>query len=169
MIANPAATAATDGKKSPAIAAPSVENSKGQSRLISVTPGRSSGSDICIRASASSRAIGGEAALRRPIHAPSSAATAHQPTATSISDPVGSPDAFATVSAASSVAEPALSSTVALRKSTNRTGRSDQQRAQQLAHAVRAVDHHVRFALELRRALFRAHPDLQRLAEGAAI
>ena len=124
MIAKPAATAATCGMKIPRIAAPSVENSSGQSRLSSVSPGRSSGSDICIRASASSRAIGGEAALRRPSHAadqrgdePPADRDLHQRARRR------SPRTRATVSAASSVAEPALSRTVALRKSTNRTGR----------------------------------------------
>src|SRR5918997_4743273 len=159
MIAKRAATAATCGTKTPAAAAPSVETSRGQRRLSSVTAGRSSGSDICIRASASSRATGGEAALRRPTQAPNSPATSHHPTATSISVVSDSDEARATVRAASSVADAALSSTVVLRKSTNRTGRSDQQRAQQLAHAVGAVDHEVRLALELRRPLVGADAD----------
>ena len=83
MIAKPAATAETCGTNTPSTAAPIVESSSGQSRLSSVMPGRSSGSAICIRASARTRAIGGEAALRRPSHAPISAAAIHQPIATS--------------------------------------------------------------------------------------
>ena len=82
MIAKPEATAATGGTNSPRIAAPTVEISSGQRRLIIVSPGRSSGSIVCIRASASSRAIGGEASLRRPSQAPMSVATAHQPAET---------------------------------------------------------------------------------------
>ena len=121
MIAKPAATAETCGRKTPSAAAPIVENSSGQSRLSSVSPGCSSGSDICTRASASSRAIGGEAALRRPIQAPNSAATSHQPIVTSMNVGSKSSRTLSTVSVPRNVAEPALSSTVTFRKSTNRT------------------------------------------------
>src|SRR5215208_6637057 len=165
MIAKPAATAATCGRKNPSAAAPSVEISSGQSRLSSVRPGWSSGSVVWNFASASSRAIGGEAWLRRPTHAPARAATSHQPIA--ISDVVLSPswDVPTSVSAASSVADPALSITVALRKSTKRTEASGDERPQELAHAVGPLDHHVGLALERRRPLVGADPDSQRVLQ----
>ena len=123
MIAKPAATPATCGRKNESAAAATVTTSSGQSRLMSVSAGRGSGSAVCIFASASSRAIGGEAAWWRPISAPITAAIAHQHTAISVltCSPVRAPPMI--VSAASSVAAPAHSSTVAFRKSTNRTRR----------------------------------------------
>src|SRR4051794_41107964 len=69
-----------------------------------------------------------------------------------------------TVSAASSVAEAAESRTVALRKSPKRKG-SDQEGAQELSHAVRAVDHRVGLVLELGGRLVRAHADAHRVLE----
>jgi hypothetical protein len=82
MIAKPAATAATCGAKNPTTPAANVETSSGHSRLAIVNPGRSSGSDVWLRAVASSRAIGGVASARRPSATPISAATSHQPAAT---------------------------------------------------------------------------------------
>src|SRR3954469_3657752 len=70
---------------------------------------------------------------------------------------------------ASSVAPPALSSTVALRKSTKRTRGSDEQRPEEVADAVRALDHHVGLLLEARWALVGAHPDAQGVPQPAAL
>src|SRR3954468_14328580 len=74
-----------------------------------------------------------------------------------------------TVITASRVALPALSSTVALRKSGKRTRGSGEERPEEVAHAVRAVHHDVRLLLEPRRALVRAHPHAQRVAEAAGL
>src|SRR4051794_37617835 len=71
------------------------------------------------------------------------------------------------VVAASSVAAPALSSTVALRKSTKRT--SDEQRPQQLADARGTLDHDVGRLLELGRPLVRAHADADRHTQAAQL
>src|SRR5688572_5264571 len=72
-----------------------------------------------------------------------------------------------TASVASSVAQAALSRTVALRKSPKRTRRSAEQGPEQLPDAVGALDHPVRLLRELRRALVRAHADLDRRAQPA--
>src|SRR3954468_12962128 len=75
-----------------------------------------------------------------------------------------------TVSVASNVAHPALSRTVALRKSPKRTrARSVEQGPQQLADAVGALDHPVGLLRELRRALVGAHADPDRGAEAALL
>src|ERR671921_659222 len=71
------------------------------------------------------------------------------------------------VTTARSVAPPALRSTVALRKSTKRTRGSDEQRPEEVAHAVRAVDHDVGLLLEPRRPLVGGDADAQRVAEPA--
>src|SRR3954451_21613167 len=172
MIAKPAAIDATCGSNTASSPAPSVEMSSGHSRLSSVRPGLSSGSVVCERAPASSRAIGGDVSARRPSHNPMSAATIHQPTLTRISVPPGSCEMPITVIAASAVAAPALSSTVALRKSPNRTvagGRSVQQRAQEVAHAVGALDHRVGALLELGRTLVGPHADLGGMSDAAGL
>ena len=44
---------------------------------MSVVPGCSSGSVVCVRASASSRAIGGVVSARAPIERPIATATSH--------------------------------------------------------------------------------------------
>ena len=84
-------------------------------------PGCCSGSVVCVRAVASRRAIGGVVSARRPSQTPITAATAHQPTLTSTAVGSKSREAEIRVSTASKVAAPALSRTVTLRKSTNRT------------------------------------------------
>src|ERR1700742_4622083 len=72
-----------------------------------------------------------------------------------------------TVSAASSVAEAALSRTVALRKSPKR--KSVQERGQQDADAVGAVDHRVRLLLERRGTFVGAHAHAQGVVELAQL
>ena len=47
-----------------------------------MVPGCSSGSEDCARASASSRAIGGEVSARAPIATPIATAATHQPAVT---------------------------------------------------------------------------------------
>src|SRR4051794_21821423 len=170
MIAKPAAIDATCGWNTASTPAPSVEMSSGHSRLSSVRPGCSSGRVVCERAPASSRAIGGEVSARRPSHRPISAAASHQPRLTPIRIPSGSWEMPITVIAASAVAAPALSSTVALRKSPNRTvGASVEQRSEEVAHAVGARDHRVGALLELGRALVGTHADLDRVRDPAGL
>src|SRR5215207_5070024 len=153
MIVKPAATAATWGSKNETPAAPMVDSSSGHRRLTIVVPGASSGSVVCERAPASSRAIGGEVSARRPSAMPIVVASSHQPAATYTSTPSSSRAMPITVTVASSVAAPALSRTVALRKSPNRTAaRSGEQRLQELADAVGALDHRVGLVGELGRA-----------------
>ena len=82
MIAKPAATAATWGRKKPSTPATNVDSSSGHKRLAIVIPGRISGSVVCVFAVASSRAIGGFVSARRPSRTPITAATSHQPAAT---------------------------------------------------------------------------------------
>src|SRR3954468_4583969 len=74
-----------------------------------------------------------------------------------------------TVKVASNVAQPALSKTVALRKSPKRTRRSVEEGPQQLADAVGALDHPVGLLRELRRALVGADADPDRGAEAALL
>ena len=80
--AKPVPTAATWGSKNASAAAPTVRISSGHRRLSSVTPGCSSGSELCMRAAASSFAIGGVVSARRPIATPIPVATTHQARAT---------------------------------------------------------------------------------------
>ena len=122
--------------------------------------GRCGGSTPTVLAPPSSRAIGGDAAARRPSSRPIALATAHQPSA--IVAVPGSPAARAlsSVIAASVVAAAAHSSTVVLTKSAN--GISAQQDLEQLADAARAVDHRIGRRLELLRRLLGAHADAHR-------
>ncbi len=162
----PAATAATCGTKTLAIADASVMKSSDHRRLSSVTPGRSSGSVVWVRAVVSRRAIGGLASARRPNQMPISTAPAHQTAQKIASVPSPSRARPMTVRAASSVAAPAFSRTVALRKSPKRTG-SVEQSLEQLADAVGPVDHHVGLARQRRRPLVRPHADPHGCAQAA--
>src|SRR5271165_2431305 len=137
-----------------------VNTSSGHSRLIRIALGRCSGSVVVALALDSSRAIGGLAWARRPSRRPMTAATSHQPTETGRSrlfEPALA--ARSTVTAASAVAVAALSRTVALRKSTNRT--ELQQRLEQPAHSGRAVDGQIGLTGELRRSFVGADGDTQ--------
>ena len=119
-----------------------VENSSGHSRLSSVRPGLTSGSVVCMRALASSDAIGDDVSARRPSQIPMIPATTHQPATTGTISESPCVAAPASVTAASALAAPALSRTVIRRKSVNRTvseSIGDQQR-QQLLHSLGAVD-----------------------------
>jgi hypothetical protein len=121
MIANPVATAGIWGAKNAHAPAPRVERRSGQSRFMSARPGLSSGSVGCVRALASSVAIGDDVPEWRPIHPPMRAAMSHQPMATGTRRLPKAPCPEATVTAASALAAPALSSTVVLRRSVKRT------------------------------------------------
>ena len=76
---------------------------------------------LCVRALASSDAIGGDVSARRPSHSPTSAASTHHPAATGITSESARVGGRGEVTAASALAAPALSSTVIRRKSVNRT------------------------------------------------
>ncbi len=72
-----------------------------------------------------------------------------------------------TVTAASAVAAPALSRTVVLRKSTNRTCYRLQQRLEQTAHAGRAVDHEIGLGRQLRGSFVGADRHADRGGQGS--
>jgi hypothetical protein len=120
MIAKPVATAGTWGHTKASAPAPIVEINSGQSRFTNVRPGWTSGNDDCVRALASTEAIGDEVSARRPSHAPATPAIAHQAAETGTSKSSEDPLAPATVTAASAVAAAALRRTVVLRKSVKR-------------------------------------------------
>ena len=166
MIAKPAATAADLRLEHAEHRRAEVANSSGHSRLSSVRPGRSSGSVVCERAVGSSRRDRrrGLGAAAEPDPDQHGAAPPDALNTTSVGrTPARAP---MTVSAASSVAAPALSRTAALRKSPNRTAQSSSAWSMS-AHAVRAVDHHVGLLRERRRALVGADADPHRGAEAA--
>ena len=111
----------------------------------------------------SSRAIGGVVCARLPSRSPMTAAISHQPTAIGTSSLLELPAPASTVTAASAVAAAALSRTVVLRKSTNRTVL--EQRLEQPAHARGPVDREVGLACELGRGFVGAHRHAQRVGE----
>src|SRR6185312_14797432 len=100
---------------------------------------------------------------RRPSQIPIKPAATHYPAENGTSESLLSPAAPATVSAASTVAAPALASTVVRRKSANRTPARPPsvggQRRKQLGDAGGSVDHDVGLVGDLRRPLVRAHAD----------
>src|ERR1700733_9845720 len=173
MIANPVATAGTCGTPNATAPAPRVETSSGHNRLSIVRAGLPSGSEACVRALASSDAIGPDVPARLPSQMPIPAAATHQAAAngTSVSSPLFAPPA--TVTAASRVAQPALTRTVVRRKSAKRTPPSlsdpllrprprasvGRQRREQLDHAVRSIDHEVGLGGDLGRSLIGANSD----------
>ena len=100
----------------------SVNTSSGHSRLSRIAPGGARAASRWPSRVASRRAIGGLVSARRPSRRPITAAITHQPAQTGTSARLGTLRRPAsTVTAASAVAAPALSSTVVLRKSTKRT------------------------------------------------
>src|SRR5664279_4009750 len=134
MIAKPAAMPGTCGARKASPPAISVNSSSGHRRLTRIALGWFSGSAVLAFASASRRAIGG--------------VITHQPTTIGNRCSSELVPTASTVTSASAVAAPALSITVDLRKSTNRT-RLLQQRLEQFAHARRAVDGQVGLARQL--------------------
>src|ERR1700739_1106393 len=131
--------------------------SRGQSLLSSVSAGRCCGSAVLVLAPASSPPIDALTPTRRPSHRPIAAGTTHHPTIEPTRAVLLSTAAERTVIAASAEAAPALSSTVVLRKSTNRTRRplALEQRLQQGPNPALAVDRDVGLLDELRRRLLR--------------
>src|SRR5207248_495435 len=125
----------------------------GHSRLTIVRAGLTWGSEACVRALASNEPIGGEVSARRPCQIPNSAANTHHAAAKGTIRSLLLPAAPATVSAASTVAAPALARTVVRRKSVNRTTLIRGQRCEQLGHSGRPLDHQVRLVGDLRRPL----------------
>src|SRR6516164_6664163 len=123
-----------------------------------VRAGLTSGSEACVRAVASSDAIGGEVSARRPSQIPIKPAATHQPAENGTRRSSLLPVAPATVSAAKTVAAPALARTVVRRKSVNRTGWASVcgERREQLGHPGRAVDHDVGLIGDFGRSLVRA-------------
>src|SRR5258708_29873470 len=170
MIPNPVATAGTCGSANATAPAAMVEKSSGQSRLSSVRLGLTSGRDACDRAPASSVAICGALAARRPSQPPMNAATTHHVAATDTSVSSELPDAPNTATAASALAEAALISTVARRRSVNRTASAvGRERRQQVSHPIGSVHDDVRLLEQLGRPLIRAHPDADRGRETALL
>src|SRR6185437_5818578 len=159
MIAKPAAMPGICGARKASPPASSVNTSRGHSRLSRIALGCCSGSEVLACAVASSRAIGGLVAARRPSRIPTTVATSHQPaeTNTSVWSALDAP--ASTVTTASAVAAAALSSTVVLRKSTKRTPL--QERLEQPPHAPRPVHRQVRLGGELGRGLVRGHGDAE--------
>jgi hypothetical protein len=121
ITANPAAIAGICGARTASAVAATVSANSGHRRFSSIVPGRCSGSDDVVRASASRRAIGAFVSWRRPIHAPSAPATSHQPAAKNSGPSSPAFAALSTAIAPSTVADAAQTRTVVFRKSTNRT------------------------------------------------
>src|SRR6516165_7587210 len=161
MIAKPVAMPGTWGARNARPPAASVNSNSGHRRLRRVAPGWCSGRVALAFALASRRAIGGLVSARRPRRRPMTAAISHQPTAITTRLFSEFPAAASTVTVASAVAAAALSRTVVLRKSTNRT-RLLQKRSEQFAHAGRAVDREVGLEPQLGRRFIGAHSHAQR-------
>src|SRR5262249_3024413 len=134
MIAKPVAMPGTWGARNASPPAASVNSRSGHRRLGGRAPGGGSGGGGRALALSRGRAIGGLVSARRPRRRPITAAISHQPTAIATSPFSEFPAAASTVTVASAVAAAALSRTVVLRKSTNRT-RLLQERSEQFAHA----------------------------------
>ena len=117
--AYPVATVGTCGTKKPSAPAATDRTASGQSRLKSRAPGSSSGSEVALRAEASSPAIPGVVAGRRPSHRPTTAAATHQPRASSSRAVSSSRAAPTTETTESAVAAPPNSRTATRRKSRN--------------------------------------------------
>ena len=168
MIGKPAATAATCGRNTLAIAEASVMNSSDHRRLSSVTAGRSSGSIVCVRAVASRRAIGGEASARRPSQTPISTAPVHQ-TALKIDQRAVGLAREADDGQRGEQRGGAGAEEHRRLEEVAESHRSVEQGLEQVAHAVGPVDHHVGLARQRRRALVRPHADAHRRAQAAAL
>src|SRR5580704_1751956 len=175
MIAKPVATAGTCGTTNASAPAPIVENSSGHRRLITVRAGLTSGSEVCVRALASSDAICDVVPARRPIQVPNAPATNHQPAETGTSRSSLVPAAAATVTAASALAAAALISTVVRRKSENRTPAARVpesvrgQDREEFGDALGPVDHDVGLLGDLGRPLLGAHAHADRLRDPALL
>src|SRR5271167_513990 len=166
MIANPAAMPGTCGARKASPPAASVNTNSGQSRLTRIALGWCSGRVVLALAFASRRAIGGLVSARLPKRRPITAAITHQPSATGTTCFSPCSAAASTVTAASAVAAPALSRTVVLRKSTNRTvQRRLEKRLEQFPHAARAVDRQIGLTRELRRRFVGADGHAQGVRE----
>ena len=82
MIAKPVATAGTWGRTNATRAGAERREQQRPQAVEQRAAGLTSGSEDCVRALASSVAIGGEVSARRPSQIPISAAITHQPAAT---------------------------------------------------------------------------------------
>ena len=145
--------------------------SRGHSRLTRIAEGRCSGSAVLgarAREQLGDRGAGvGCAGRARPRSARRSPTSRPRAARSATAKPAA---AESTVTSASAVAAPALSSTVVLRKSVKRTAQSGlEQRLQQRAHAVGALDREIRLREQLGRGFVGADRDAQRTREQAPL